>query len=154
MLRGVTHRLQQLAARFALGQQTDFAAIKQSHLQWRTRLIEMLEGRQHLAASDLTDHHRCPFGQWCDHPDQAALRAWPAFQEVAAQHQAFHALVAQIAHAWQGGQAAAAHRHFAQLNPQTVRLFGLLDALALQAARATVPDPPATAGPRPAPAHP
>ena len=136
MLSGVTDRLKQLAARFELGQQTDFAAIKKGHLQWRSRLIEMFEGRQKLTSSDVADHHGCAFGKWYDHEGHAKFQHLQEFQELGGQHQAFHALVADIVRLWNGGQSVEANQRFEKLIPQTTRLFALLDELSLEAARA------------------
>ena len=148
MLRGVTDRLKELAGRFELGQSTDFAAIKQGHLQWRSRLIAMFEGRQALTAADVTDHHACALGKWYDQEGHARFQHLEKFPQLGAEHQAFHTLVGQIVQLWNGGRQPEARQRFEKLLPHTTRLFALLDGISLDAARA-----PAGGGGGPVPAH-
>ncbi len=134
MLRGVSERLKQLTARFQLGQQTDFAAIKKGHLQWRNRLIDMFEGRQNLTSADVVDHHSCALGKWYDHDGQEKFQQMPKFQQLGTDHAAFHALVAEIVQMWNGGRQTEARQRFDKLIPMTTQLFALLDEIALDTA--------------------
>ena len=135
MLRSMTDKLKQLAGRFELGQQADFAAIKKGHLQWRNRLIEMFEGRQKLTSSDVADYHSCALGKWYDHDGHAKFQQLEKFQQLGADHQGFHALVAEIVQLWNSGRPADARHLFEKLIPHTSRLFVLLDEISLDAAQ-------------------
>ena len=135
MLRGVTERLKLLTEHFQLGQQTDFAGIKKGHLQWRSKLIEMFEGRLNLMSSDVTDHHGCALGKWYDNEGHDRFQDLEKFQQLGADHANFHALVADIVRMWNGGQQVEARKQFEKLIPHTTHLFGLLDEISLDAAR-------------------
>jgi len=137
MLRGVTDKLKQLAGRFELGQQTDFAAVKKGHLQWRSRLIDMFEGRQKLTPSDVTDHHGCLLGKWYDIEGQARFQHLEKFQQLGADHAGFHALVAEIVQLWSSGRPDEARQRFEKLIPHTAQLFALLDGISLDAVRSS-----------------
>ena len=137
MLRGVTEQLGQLAARFELGQRNDFGAMKRAHLQWRSRLIEMFEGRQTISASDISDHHGCTLGKWYNHEGSQQFGHLAAFQRLGVDHEQFHALVVEIVQLWNAGKRPEAQQRFAQLIPHTTELFGLLDQITLEAGRSS-----------------
>jgi methyl-accepting chemotaxis protein len=136
LLMGLTVGLKELLSRFEIGSRTDFAAIKKGHLQWRNRLIEFFEDRQKLATSDLADHHNCPLGHWYDGEGVQQFQHLASFQTLGAQHQSFHAEVAEIVQLWNGGQRAEAREHFRNIVPLTKELFTTLDALSLETVRA------------------
>ena len=140
MLSGVTERLKLLTEHFQLGQQTDFAGIKKGHLQWRSKLIEMFEGRLNLMSSDVTDHHGCALGKWYDNEGHDQFQNLEKFQQLGADHANFHALVADIVRMWNGGQQVEARKQFEKLIPHTTHLFGLLDEISLDAARSVAED--------------
>ena len=133
LLQGLSKNLQELVSRFDVGAQTDFGAIKKGHMQWRSRLVEMMEGRATLRATDVADHHQCALGQWCD-GDGQQFRNAPSFARLGECHESFHSLVAEIVRHWNQGETAAARRSFEQLIPLTEEIFARLDALSLELA--------------------
>lgn len=135
MLRVVTARLGELTARFKLGELLDSAAVKRGHLQWRSRLIDMFEGRTKLSASDVTDHHGCALGKWYDSEGSSRFGGLASFRDLGTAHEQFHASVAAIVQEWNDGHAAQARERFERLIPQTGRVFALLDQVSVEAAR-------------------
>jgi methyl-accepting chemotaxis protein len=133
MLRRVTERLHELSARFELGSQTDFAAIKRAHLQWRGRLVEMFEGRTTLSPQDLADHHGCALGKWYDGEGASLCRQCASFAEMASRHEEFHRLVSDIVSHWNTGRREEAQSLMKRVIPITADLFVLLDRLSLEA---------------------
>lgn len=136
MLRNVTGRLKQLAARFELGQQADFAAIKKFHLGWRARVIEMFEGGAKVSLTELGDHNACALGKWCHQEGEQRFQHVPEFRELGVVHEQFHALIARVVQLWQDGKQAESRQQFQQLAGLTTRLFSLLDAVSLHGAQA------------------
>jgi hypothetical protein len=145
VLLGVADQLKQLASRFQLGAQKDFAPIKKGHLQWRNRITDMFEGRQSLAPADVADHHQCPLGKWYDAEGTQNYRHLASFGQLGARHQAFHGLVAEVVRLWNSGQEALAREKFEELSPLTGQVFGLLDQLSLETVQVGANGHPATA---------
>jgi hypothetical protein len=141
----VADQLKQLAGRFQLGAQKDFAPIKKGHLQWRNRITDMFEGRQSLTPADVADDHQCPLGKWYDADGTQNYRHLASFEKLGARHQAFHGLVAEVVRLWNSGQEALAREKFQELPPLTGQVFGLLDQLSLETAQAGSNGHPATA---------
>lgn len=134
MLRSLTHQLKQLLARFQIGNQSDFEAIKKGHLQWRDRIIGMFEGSLNLASSEVKDHHQCPLGKWYD-GEGMEFKHREVFEKLGQGHEMFHRLVAEIVQLWNAGQRPQAVERFQKLMPLTRELFGLLDELTYEAAQ-------------------
>ena len=127
-------RLAETAARFQIGpNMVDFAAIKEGHIRWRGKLLEMFEGRMNLVADDVRDHHACMFGKWYDDQKNQQFKPLPVYQKVGAHHQAFHELVAEIIQLWNKGQEDHALVQYQVLLSRTTELFMLLDELAIGA---------------------
>lgn len=133
MLSGVTGRLRQIVERFSLGRETNFGGIKQAHLRWRNRLIDMFEGRQTLTPAEVRDHQGCSLGKWYHQEGVEHFGHLGSFRALGEEHAAFHAFVAEVVTQWNAGHAAEAKEMFEDLVPRTARLFNLLDALALEA---------------------
>ncbi|HXP60735.1 MAG TPA: methyl-accepting chemotaxis protein [Dongiaceae bacterium] len=129
-LQGLSKHLREVVSQFQLGIQTDFTAIKNGHVQWRNRMIEMFEGRQDFNPGEVMDHHKCALGQWYNGEgmEYAHLRS---FAQLGERHQGFHRLVAEIVQLWHDGQRSQASERFLKLLPLTQELFGLLDQLSL-----------------------
>jgi methyl-accepting chemotaxis protein len=134
MLRNLTENLARLVARFDVGTQTDFAAIKKGHLQWRNRLIEMFEGRLKLTAAEVTDHHNCPLGKWYYSPVGQGMNHLRSFQELGHLHERFHGRVVEIVQMWESRRRTEAQQQFQELLTITTQLFALLDTVAVESA--------------------
>ncbi|MFO1499252.1 MAG: Cache 3/Cache 2 fusion domain-containing protein [Verrucomicrobiota bacterium] len=133
LLQGLTSNLRQLVGRFNIGLSLDMAAVKQGHMQWRSKLLAMFDGQQKLTASDVKDHHHCPLGQWYD-GDGAQFAGFPSYQQLGQSHEAFHQLVAEIVRLWNAGENAAAHQAFERLVPITEEIFNQVDRISLDLA--------------------
>jgi len=134
MLRAVTGQLTGLTSKFHLGAVLDSVALKQGHLRWRNRLIEMFEGREKISSSDVVDHHGCALGKWYDGEGTRCCTGLPAFDQLGVAHEQFHRMVGHIVRNWNEGRQAEAHREFEKLIPHTSALFALLDQTASAAA--------------------
>jgi methyl-accepting chemotaxis protein len=135
MLLQLSDALRKLTTRFQLGQKTDFAGIKRAHLDWRSRLIDMFEGRKELNRSNVTDHHGCALGKWYDGEGIAQSGSLAAFSQLGAEHQKFHALVGEIVDDWNGGQRDEARSKFDRLAAVTGKVFELLDLVSVESSK-------------------
>ena len=130
-------RLQAIGGRFRVTRQTfDPAPIKKGHIQWRIRIVEMLEGRLALKPEEVADHHSCALGKWYDGDGTKKLQHLPVFATIGMKHQAFHEKVREVVTLWNSGRRDEAHEQFTRLSAQTDELLGLLDALNIEAANA------------------
>jgi methyl-accepting chemotaxis protein len=133
-LGNVAGHLAETAARFQIGvNMVDFVTIKQGHIQWRGKLLEMFEGRKNLVADDAKNHHACAFGRWYEDQENRRFRHLSAYEKVGVHHAAFHALVAEIVSLWNKGQEDQALLRYQELLSRTTELFILLDALSVEA---------------------
>jgi methyl-accepting chemotaxis protein len=129
-LKKVTAHLQETVARFRVSQRLiDFGAIKNGHMAWRSKLVEMFDGRLQLTPPDASNFHRCAFGTWCDGPEGQSFASLPIFAKITVHHQSFHSLAAEVVQLWNDRQHEAAIERFQKLIPLTDELFAMLDEL-------------------------
>jgi hypothetical protein len=134
MLQHLTAKLRDSSSHFQISKSAlDFSEIKKGHVQWRSRLIAMFEGREDLAAENVKDHRRCAFGKWCDSEAASGLLSSAIFKKVTTHHEAFHTLAARIIQTWKGNRRDEALEAFYELTPHTDELFSMLDQLSLEA---------------------
>jgi methyl-accepting chemotaxis protein len=134
VLQRLTAQLDSSSTRFQIGRSAlDFTAIKKGHVQWRSRLAAMFEGREKLTVEVARDHTKCAFGKWCDSDSARELRSSLVFLRLATHHEAFHVLAAGVISLWENEQRSAAVEDFYKLTPHTDELFTLLDQLSIEA---------------------
>ncbi len=132
---GLSEGLKRLTAKFQLGQKADFSAIKKAHLQWKHRIIDLLDDRLSISRSEVVDHHGCGLGKWYDGEGKAQFANLPAFVQLGTEHQRFHALIGQIVDAWHEGKRDEARRQFATLAPMTTKIIELLDLVSVESVK-------------------
>ncbi len=133
VLRRLGQELNGLVARFQITKNMqDFGPIKKGHLQWRSKLVDMFEGRQKITSADVTDHHQCPFGKWYYGEGGEKMKHLPMYEKVGGHHQAFHGLVAEIVQLWNVNREEDAFDRFRKLMPHTDELFAMLDKLTVE----------------------
>jgi len=82
----------------------NISKVKSAHMQWRTRLEAVLNGKATLRPEEVFSDHECEFGKWYFGPEGQALRDRPYFKEVGDQHALVHQYAQQIAELMQQGQ--------------------------------------------------
>ncbi|WP_428569234.1 MAG: methyl-accepting chemotaxis protein [Solidesulfovibrio sp. DCME] len=129
-LRQLTDFLTRLLGEFRLGEPPfDIAAIKTAHLAWRARLESALLGHVRLDASQIADHHQCPFGKWYDGPGQGAYGSHEKFREIGRHHERVHSLARAVAELVQKGERDKTDNLMREFEEARVRLFEALNAL-------------------------
>ncbi len=86
----VIDRFKTEKARFDLGK------VKAAHMQWRSRLEMVLNGKQALRPEEVTSDRDCEFGKWYHGVGSQALSGRPHFAAVGEQHARVHQYARQV----------------------------------------------------------
>jgi methyl-accepting chemotaxis protein len=136
-LRSIAEGLQSIASHFRIADQMfDQAKVKNGHIQWRTRIGQMLNGRLQIASSEVKDHHACALGQWYDGKDGQRWKQLPAFRQIGVTHEQFHKQASEIVTLWNSGTHNKAHEQFVRLDSLTNDIFEMLDRISIEATKA------------------
>ncbi len=68
---------------------------KSDHMFWKKRLMDMLLGREHIDASEVTDHHNCRLGKWYYSDGLQTFGGCASFKALEAPHAEMHKLARQ-----------------------------------------------------------
>lgn len=129
-LKHLADNLNKMMARFTITQSGFVAGpVKLAHSQWKKRLSDLMNGRQSLQPSQVSDHHFCDFGKWYFGEGQNRFSALTIFQEIDSQHQKVHDLAREIAQLHLDGEVAQALQQFHEFHAVTGQLFLMLDQL-------------------------
>ena len=107
----------------------DLLGFQQGHIAWKKRLADVLAGRTRLAPSEVSDHHQCALGKWCDGTGQANWSRLGTFQRLVGEHETFHQLARSVTDAASQEQWHDAHDRYARLTEQSVTVVQLLQLL-------------------------
>jgi methyl-accepting chemotaxis protein len=102
---------------------------KSDHMIWRKRLAEMLVGKLNLDPAELSDHHTCRLGKWCDGTADAGTKAHPAFRTLEAPHREVHAHGIAAAKLYRAGDLDGAIREVDMAAEASKRVVACLDTL-------------------------
>ena len=109
----------------------DIAAVKDAHLQWRTKLEGLLHGQNALLPAEVTNHHQCDFGKWYDNDGKKMCAHLPAFTDVGLHHEKVHKYAQQIVDCHHRGEKEKAITLMENFEDERSLLFSQLDALYL-----------------------
>lgn len=121
----VVNRFRVAQAKFDIGK------VKAAHMQWRSRLEALLNGKQALRPEEVTSDRECEFGKWYYGPEGQKLSGGFSFVEVGQLHTRIHQSAKQIVEMVQQGQkekAASTMRDFERVREE---FFKALDELYL-----------------------
>ena len=122
--------LQESVGRFKIpGPGFDLVAIKKGHSDWKTRILDLFEGRRTLAAEEVVGHTTCGFGKWYYSDASADLRANADFRAAGTLHESFHTQAKEAVSLWNAHRQPEARLVFDQMMATTRELFVLLDRL-------------------------
>ncbi|MDA8231530.1 MAG: methyl-accepting chemotaxis protein [Magnetospirillum sp.] len=103
---------------------------KSDHVVWRRHLAEMLAGRATLDHKELSNHHNCRLGKWCDSVEDRRILDHPAFRALEAPHRRVHELGIEAARRFNQGDFDGAVEAVAAIEEPSSEVQRLLDALA------------------------
>ena len=102
---------------------------KSDHMIWRTKLAQMLIGRNNLDPSSLADHHSCRLGHWYDENRNNRIAQTDAFKNIEIPHQLIHSLGIEASRVFQQGQLNKAIELLIQIEQPSHIVISLLDQL-------------------------
>ena len=96
-LLNLSERLAEVIDRFKTqGGRFDLGKVKAAHMQWRSRLEMVLNGKEALRPEEVTSDRECEFGKWYHSAGSQALSSRPHFAAVGEQHARVHQYARQI----------------------------------------------------------
>jgi methyl-accepting chemotaxis protein len=125
----VAAQLQTIVGQFrnAGGAGLDFEMAKSAHLAWKARLRGFLDGKESLSKDEAVSHHDCALGQWYDSEGMEKFGQISEMQELGVHHEELHKLIKEIVVLKEKGLHSGAEQVFAQIEPLSDRIVGLLD---------------------------
>ena len=128
----LSERLSEVVDRFKTESASfDIGKVKAAHMQWRSRLEAVLNGKEALRPEEVTSDHECEFGKWYFGPEGQGLKSSPHFAVVGEHHAKVHQHAKQIAELvklGKKGQAASLMQDFERVREE---FFKALDELYL-----------------------
>lgn len=109
----------------------DFEAAILSHTRWKRRLHASMAGEGRLDPAEVGADDHCDLGRWL-HEEAGRFAEHPDFQDLVAQHAAFHRAAGRVVDRINDGNHDEAHRllgfdsEFAQCSLKVVDLLGRL----------------------------
>ncbi len=129
--------LQSLVGRFRMAGKVDLSAAKTSHLAWKTKLREFLDGHGDIAEDEAVSHTDCALGKWY-YTDGAAKRYShiPEMPEIEAPHKEMHDLVRQVIELKGSGNDKEAEQAYNRVGPLSNKIVSMLEKIERQLADA------------------
>ncbi|MBN1765584.1 MAG: CZB domain-containing protein [Sedimentisphaerales bacterium] len=125
--------LKSLIGKFNIGQINFQAApIKEAHSLWKQKLADLLAGKISLDSSEITDQHKCEFGQWYFSEGSEKYGHLDVFQDIETSHQRVHETARKVAQLANDGKKQEAREHYQHFHNLTAKLFEQLDLLEQQ----------------------
>nr|WP_321467755.1 methyl-accepting chemotaxis protein [uncultured Desulfobulbus sp.] len=109
----------------------DIGKVKAAHMQWRSRLEAVLNGKQSLRPEEVTSDHECAFGKWY-FGDGQKLSDRAFFKEVGESHAMVHQYARQIADLMKQGNKKQANELMHEFEKVREEFFKALDELYLR----------------------
>ncbi len=129
----LAEQLQEAVKHFTLSaKRFDSGPVRAAHNQWKTRLADLVAGKESLDPKEVASHKECKFGQWYFGEGTEKFGELPVFQEIDTWHAKVHAMareIAQLCHDGKGHEGAQRLRDF---HGVTGELFKLLDQLEVE----------------------
>jgi len=102
---------------------------KSDHVAWKKRLTRMLAGKEKLNPAEMTDHHRCRFGQWHQGCTDDKYRSHPSFTAIHRPHADVHSHGKQAATLFNSGNVAGALAEIEKMEKASAEVLRHLEAL-------------------------
>lgn len=131
-LNNLSDRLKQIVTLFKIKKpEFEIGLVKNTHLQWRSKLEGLLHGHHDLNPEEVTSHHECSFGKWYEGPDAQKLKKSNAFEVVGKHHKNVHDYARKIVEFHHNGEEQKAKDLMKEFESERKKLFEALDELYL-----------------------
>ena len=128
----LSERLSEVVGKFRTAQaRFDIGKVKAAHMQWRSRLEAVLNGKAALRPEEVSSAHECDFGKWYYGAEGQALTSYPSFKEVGEFHTQVHQHAGRIAELASQGRTEQARKLMVEFEQVREQFFTALDELYL-----------------------
>jgi methyl-accepting chemotaxis protein len=110
-----------------------FRKAKSDHLAWRTKLRDLLQGKESLSLEEATSHEHCRLGQWIYGEGMQRFGNLQEMQDLEATHKALHQSIQKTIDLKNRGQGEEANAEFAAFQEYSEQVIGNLDKMAAKA---------------------
>jgi methyl-accepting chemotaxis protein len=111
-------------------QGVDFQRAKTDHYAWKTKLRNLLDGKEGLSEAEATSHEHCRLGRWIYSEGMNRYGARQEMQELEEVHKALHQSVRAVIQLSNRGQTHEAEQAYQDVEAHSDRVVALLDRLA------------------------
>jgi methyl-accepting chemotaxis protein len=102
---------------------------KASHLAWKGKLRNFLDGRGSIDEKAAFSHHDCAFGKWYDSVGISELGHLPELRQIEGPHKELHDTIRQVVELKRRGDKTAAENTYKKVEPMSRRIVELIDHL-------------------------
>ncbi len=104
------------------------AAIE-AHSQWKNRIQNLLNGKEHISADQVTTHLQCKLGKWYYEEGQSQFKSNFHFQELGSAHEKLHAALKEVVTLYGEGRKQEARDASASVNTLSKKVVQALSEL-------------------------
>ncbi|HEX8988675.1 MAG TPA: HD domain-containing phosphohydrolase [Rhodocyclaceae bacterium] len=115
----------------------DLSGARAAHVAWKQRLRSYLDGQGPLERERMVSHRECDLGRWYHGDGLLHYGHIAELRDLEAPHRELHELIGTLVEHKESGRGEEAERCYAQVEPISRRIVGLLNAIEHKAARAT-----------------
>jgi methyl-accepting chemotaxis protein len=104
----------------------DFAVARVMHIAWKSALRSFLDGKESMTDDQAVSHKDCDLGKWLYSDGKAEYGNMPEMQELEKVHVELHSIVKRVVQLKNSGDASAAEKELAKIEPVSQKIFSLL----------------------------
>ncbi|MFZ4619094.1 MAG: methyl-accepting chemotaxis protein [Bacteroidota bacterium] len=107
----------------------DIDAAIEAHNQWKGRIQNLLNGREHMTVDQVTTHLQCKLGKWYYEEGQSQYKSNFHFQELGTAHEKLHAVLKDVVRLYNDGRKNEAREASASVNTLSKKVVQALNEL-------------------------
>lgn len=100
-----------------------------AHNQWKVRIQNLLNGKEHISADQLTTHLQCKLGKWYYEEGQSQFKSNFHFQELGSAHEKLHNVMREVVSLYNEGRKQEAREAGASVNTLSKKVVQALHEL-------------------------
>ncbi len=107
----------------------DIDAAIEAHNQWKSRIQNLLNGKEHITVDQVTTHLQCKLGKWYYEEGQAQFKSNFHFQELGSAHEKLHTVLKDVVRLYNDGRKNEAREASASVNTLSKKVVQALNEL-------------------------
>lgn len=108
---------------------TFIQTVKLDHVVWKSEIYSLIMGKSHKDVEDITDHHSCRLGQWCNSVGKELYGNSSHFQQLQQPHKDVHNSGVQAVKSYFADDHLAAVSHLEKMESASQQVMDSLDRL-------------------------